>query len=120
MARGPVLACNLLIPVNRDSELSDGQPNSPATWSWLETALYERFGGWTRAPGLYEGFYRDPDTGQKVSDESREYTVAAPRGRLKLLRSFLIEACEVFSQKCIYLNVAGRVEFVEAKKHEPG
>ena len=120
MARRPVLACNLLIPVNRDSELSDGQPNSPGTWSWLETALYERFGGWTRAPGLYAGFYRDPDTDEKVSDESREYIVAVPQSRLKQLRSLVVEACRVFAQKCIYLSVAGRVEFIEAKKHEPG
>ena len=120
MLREPVLACTFLVPVNRDADLSDGQPNSPATWSWLETALYERFGGGTRAPGLYEGFYRDPDTGAKVSDESREYAVALPRGRLKQLRSLLIEACDVFAQKCIYLNVGGRVEFIQAKKHEPG
>ena len=120
MAREPVLECTFLIPVRRDAELSDRARNSPATWSWLKTALYERFGGATRAPGLYEGFYRDPDTGQRVSDESREYTVAVPQSCLKQLRSLLSEACEVFAQKCIYLSVAGQVEFIEAKKHEPG
>ena len=120
MVREPVIECSFLIPIRRDPNLSDCHPNSPATWSWLKTALYERFGGGTRAPGLYEGFYRDPDTGARVDDESREYTVALPRNRLKALRSLLIEACEVFAQKCIYLSVAGRVEFIKAKKHEPG
>jgi hypothetical protein len=69
---------------------------------------------------VYKGFYRDPDTGEKVSDESHEYTVALPRSQLKQLRSLLSEACEVFAQKCIYLSIAGRVEFIKAKKHEPG
>ncbi len=120
MVRDPVLACTVLIPVNRDADLSDGEPNSPATWNWLEAAFYERFGGGTQAPGLYKGFYRDPDTGEKVSDASRKYTVAVPRSRLKQLRLLLSEACEVFAQKCIYLSVAGRVEFIKAKKHDPG
>jgi hypothetical protein len=120
MARDSLLACTILIPVNRDADLSDGKPNSPATWSWLESAFYERFGGATQAPGKYKGFYRDPDTGERVSDESREYTVAVPQDQVKQLRSLLSEACKTFAQKCIYLNVAGRVEFIKAKKHEPG
>ena len=120
MVREPVLACSVLIPISRDAELSDGEPNPPATWRWLESNLFNRFGGATRAPGLYEGFYRDPNTGKRVGDKSREYTVALPRSGLKQLRLLLREACAVFSQKCIYLNVAGRVEFIEAKKHEPG
>jgi hypothetical protein len=119
MVREPVLACTVLIPVNRDAELSDGEPNSPTTWSWLEFAFYEQFGGATQAPGLYRGFYRDPDTGGRVSDESREYTVAVTQRRLRQLRSLLSEACKVFSQKCIYLSAAGRVEFIKAKRHEP-
>ena len=32
--------------------------------------MYERFGGRTIAPGYYEGFYRDPNTGQPVQWET--------------------------------------------------
>jgi hypothetical protein len=35
------------------------------------------------------------------------------------LRALLKAACATFHQKCIYLAVAGRVEFVEAKSDEP-
>lgn len=120
MVREPVLACTFLVPVCRDAELSDGQRHSRAAWRWLERSLFHKFGGATRAPGLYRGFYRDPDTGKKISDSSYQYTVAVSRSELKQLRLLLSEACKVFAQKCTYLSVAGRVEFIEAKKYEPG
>ena len=120
MVRKPVFECSFFIPVRRDAELSDGQPHSRAAWRWLDRSLFEMFGGGTRAPGLYRGFYRDPDSGERVSDSSHEYTVAVLRRELKHLRSLLAKACEVFAQKCIYLSVAGRVEYIDAKKHEPG
>jgi len=56
--------------------------------------------------------YQDPDTGQRVQDQSRRYLVALPRKDVEKLREVLREACVVFQQKAIYLSVAGEVEFV--------
>lgn len=96
------------------------QRHSSEVWEWLDDMLFELFGGRTLAPGLHEGFYQDPDTGDKVSDRSYKYTVALPRRRLKQLRALLSEACEVFAQKSIYLSIAGQVEFIEARDNESG
>lgn len=82
------------------------------TWIWLEKVLFADFAGGTVAPGNYQGFYEDPDTGEVVRDRSRKFIVAIPRDALGDLRNLLREACERFAQKCIYLSVAGQVEFV--------
>jgi hypothetical protein len=87
-------------------------------WTWLEHELYI-FGGGTRAPNLYPGWYLDRDTGAQVRDRSRKYLVAESRARLSELRGLLRHACREFHQKCIYLSVAGRVEFVEAGDDAP-
>jgi hypothetical protein len=79
--------------------------------------LFE-FGGGTRSPAPHEGWYEDPDTGERVTDLSHKCTVALPRAELGRLRVLLREACVEFAQKCIYLSVAGHVEFVEGPKHE--
>jgi hypothetical protein len=81
--------------------------------------LFDRFGGQTIAPGEYQGAYRDPQTGEKVSDRSRKYLVALPSGRLDDIREILSAACVLFRQKCIYLSVAGHVEFIEAPAPDP-
>ncbi len=111
-----LLECSFLIPTRRDRNLSDGGTHKTTAWQWLHGRLYE-FGGATRAKELYEGWYRDPDTRRAVRDVSRKYFVALSSDRIELLRYLLREACEVFQQKCIYLSVAGRVEFVE-RHHE--
>jgi hypothetical protein len=80
--------------------------------------LYLRFEGITIAPGFYEGLYQDPDTKERVADKSRKYCIAISRAKVVQLRQFLAEACVVFQQKCIYLNVAGRVEFIKAADDE--
>jgi hypothetical protein len=80
--------------------------------------LYDDFGGDTRSLERQEGWYQDPDTGERVTDLSHKYTVALPREDVGRLRAVLREACTVFAQKCIYLSVAGYVEFVEGPHHE--
>jgi hypothetical protein len=110
--------CSFLIPIRRDHLLSDGKPHRKRVWAWLEAGLVA-FGGATRAPDLYEGWYFDPQTGQQVRDQSRKYFVALRRGQLDQLRGFLRLACREFQQKCIYLSVAGRVEFVEGGSDAP-
>src|SRR5437868_2000361 len=112
MARKTLLECSFLIPVRRDRNLAGGGPHPNKAWKWLREALLD-FGGGTRSLELYEGWYLDPDTGERVTDLSRKYTVALPRTELTQLRHLLGKACAIFSQKCIYLSVAGHVEFVE-------
>jgi hypothetical protein len=119
MVRETQVECSFLIPVVRDTNLLDGQPHPTEAWDWLDVELYTLFGGRTLAPGLYEGFYRDPHTQAKVSDQSRKYIVVVPSRAVDQLRLLLAEACWGFRQKCIYLSIAGEVEFIEANDHEP-
>lgn len=112
-----ILECSFLIPLRQDKNLSDGDLHSTETWDWLDDLLWDRFDGLTIAPGTYAGSYKDPDTGERVGDESRRYVVALAEGRIDELREVLASACLVFRQKCIYLSVAGRVSFVEGSSH---
>jgi hypothetical protein len=112
MSQERIVECSFFIPIRRDANLSDGQPHEQDVWAKLDFELYARFEGGTLAPDFYRGFYRDPDTGQRVDDESARFIVAIPESRLDELRQLLAEACDWFFQKCIYLSVAGQVEFV--------
>jgi hypothetical protein len=107
-----LLECAFLIPIRRDRNLSDGRLHRERAWNWLEEQLLV-FGGATLATEVYEGWYVDPDTRKPVQDLSKKYFVAIPRAEVARLRSLLKDACAVFRQKCIYLSVAGQVEFVK-------
>jgi hypothetical protein len=109
--------CSFLIPIRRDRNLADGRSHRTTAWAWLEEELCV-FGGATRAPDLYEGWYLDPDTGERVRDRSRRYILAVPKSGLAKLRRLLRQACVKFAQKCIYLSIAGSVEFVQRPSHE--
>ena len=113
MVQDPLLECTFLIPLHRDVNLSDGRLHDPETWDWLTNELFNRFGAGTAAPGIYQGFYKDPDTHQRVADESYKYIVALEDLRVHELRQLLAAACLLFHQKCIYLSVAGQVEFIQ-------
>jgi hypothetical protein len=117
VARRTLLECSFLIPLRRDRNLSDGKAHKPQAWEWLETRLAQ-FGGGSRAKEMMAGWYYDPDTAEQVWDDSWRYVVALPGRRVRRLRSVLVEACDVFAQKCIYLSVAGHVEFVARRRHE--
>jgi hypothetical protein len=112
MSSDTIVECSFLIPILRDANLSDGLAHDAETWDQLDGAVFAQFDGMTFAPELYRGAYRDPDTRERVNDESRRFIVAIPRSRLDELRQLLGEACGWFMQKCIYLSVAGEVEFV--------
>jgi hypothetical protein len=112
MAEDLFVQAEFLIPITRDALLSDGRKHKLVVWEWLDDQLFREFGGATRAPGLYEGFYRDPDTGTRVHDQSRKLIVAVPRSRVDDLRSLLQQAAVLFQQKCLYFNIAGEVEFI--------
>jgi len=116
VARKRLVECSFFIPVRGDRSLSDGAEHPRDTWKWLDDRLYD-FGGASRANDLYEGWYRDPQTGgEPVWDLSKKYIVAVSRKELSRLRALLRTACKVFSQKCIYLSVAGQVELVQRSK----
>lgn len=118
MARKGLLECSFLIPIRRDSNLSDGRMHGRIAWSWLEGEL-EQLGGATRSRELYEGcWYLDPDTAKRVKDLSRKYFVAVRSREVERLRAVLRRACAVCRQKCLYLSIAGVVEFVEGLGHE--
>ena len=112
MSQPFVLECTFLIPLHRDANLSDGLLHETDAWEWLDNELFIRFEGGTEAPGTFRGFYRDQDTGKRVNDESRQFTVALLSERLDDMRAVLREACAIFEQKCIYLSIAGQVEFI--------
>jgi len=113
-----LLECSFLIPVRRDANQSDGQKHDASAWQWLKSELFALFEGATRDAGLHDGFYKDPDTGQQIADKSYRYRVAIPESRLDELRQLLTIACLIFGQKCIYLSVAGKVEFIEPPSHD--
>jgi hypothetical protein len=104
--------CSFLIPLRRDVEISDGRPHAAKVWSWFHGELYDQFGGYTVAPGTYQGVWKSSTTGQPVHDASRRFIVAIPKRRLREPRHLLREAGQQFHQQCIYLSNAGQVEFV--------
>ena len=57
-----------------------------------------------------------PTRNSRCADLSTKYVVAIPAERIDELRSLLSVACFSFQQKCIYLNVAGQVEFIQGSK----
>jgi hypothetical protein len=109
----PLLECKFLIPIRRDRQLSDGKLHSLEKWKWLQQQLGKQFRGWTKAPGLYQGNWINPKTGQLISDKSVMFLVAVWSEKMPRLRQLLKQACKQFRQECIYLSMAGRVEFVE-------
>jgi hypothetical protein len=113
MNRSALLECAFFIPLRRDRNLSDGEPHDIDVWQWLKDQLFDVFQGATWAPGVYIGFYRDPDTGEMIHDETRRLIVAIPKARLRDLRRLLKSVCDWFEQKCIYLSIAGTVEFIQ-------
>jgi len=112
MSHKRLMECAFLIPIRGDAQISDGLPHGRKAWFWLDDQLLT-FGGATRALELYRGWYLDPDTGKVVKDLSRRYLAALDGRGLRRLRRLLRDACLVFAQKCIYLSVAGKVEFVK-------
>jgi hypothetical protein len=107
----PLVECSFLIPLRGDKSLCDGGPHDLEAWEWFHNEYYVRFGGGTAAPGVYRGVWKNPQTGERIEDESYRFMIALPREQLDDLRGFLRELCQWFHQQCIYLSVAGYVEF---------
>ena len=64
---------------------------------------------------LTPGEYEEGPTSGVTRDESRKYWVALPAHKVEDLREMLRRAAITFDQRAIYLSIAGRVEFVEAR-----
>jgi hypothetical protein len=96
-----------LIPLRRDSRLSDGEPHAETAWAWLHDQLWEKFGLVRYSNALEIASWRDKD-GVCVHDESRKYTIALFEEETEELTRILTQACEVFWQECIYFHVEGR------------
>jgi hypothetical protein len=90
-----------LIPIREDRDVGNGRLHPHTRWQRLTRDLYHLFAGWSRAPGLVEGVYKDPDTGQPVADTSRRYVVALPQRELDRLRRYVHEVGAIFKQKVV-------------------
>lgn len=103
----------VLIPMKEDRNVGNSDFHPHTRWTKLDEDLYDKFKGWTVSPGLYEGNYPDPDTGEKVTDSSRVYIIDIDKGSIDVLRTYLGEVVgPMFRQKCIRLTIKGEVEYV--------
>jgi len=112
-----MVECHFLIPLRRDAEIADGEPHDLKDWDWLELQIQHLFGFWTVAPGYYHGAWMSPRTGQLITDQSRRFILALPENDIDSLRNLLKLVCRVFPQQCVYLAIAGKVEFVEPENY---
>ena len=103
---------SFLIPVVRNG---NRQLHHSKVWTWLESWLLKRFGGFSTDSEPVRGSWRS-DAGEIVNDQSDRYYVALDpeKADVSHLRQLLAVACDKFDQECIYLRHAdGSVEFVE-------
>jgi hypothetical protein len=104
---------SFLIPLHEDKEIGNGKLHPSDRWTFFQRKLYITFEGWTLAPGVYQGCYKEPDTGQEIADFSYKYILAVAKKDLDKLKEFLRTECAVFRQKFIYFEAAGKVELLE-------
>ena len=107
---------SFLTPCNEDSTIGNGKPHPPGRLDWLKSELCENFGGWTKAPGIYNGSWVNPATKEIVDDESHQWLIAIPKSHLNKMRVFIGEVALRFRQQCIFFSYEGRVEFIEYTK----
>lgn len=108
------LETHFLVPIHEDISYG-GALNPHNRWEKLQADLIKLFGDWTVSPGLYSGTSRDPDTGQIIRDESKQYAVALEEERIPELREYLrTRVAVIFGQKVIYFFNGREVEFVES------
>lgn len=106
-----------LVPITEDKFLGDGEPHANLRWQLHADKLVEKFGGYTRASGLFEGEYKDPDNGSRVADNSIEFRVAIQAKDAKKLRVFIKNfVAPLFRQKIIYVVIMGQVELINCNR----
>ena len=112
--KSEILQCEFLIPICRDSEISDGLLHEPEPGIGLRT--YDR---------AFRRLSKDArtTTGQMAKYINRFYMprrlllllVDVPTNQVRILRKILRFACTKFAQQCIHLSVACVVELVRPK-----
>ncbi len=115
--------CYFLVPIRRNS---DRKLHSRLLWRDLRQALRASFGGSSgprkifafREVELMPGEWVQGQTGKVIQDESRKYHVAVPEEHVTTLRGILRKVANSFDQECIFLSVAGIVEYVERRPEE--
>lgn len=85
-------------------------PHSDALWTALETAIVDRFGGFTRHADV-SGAWRD-SAGRIVREPSRSYETDVPEASVDEARALLRAACAAFGQQCLRVTVLGRAEYL--------
>ena len=115
--------CYFLVPIRRNS---DRRLHSRLLWRDLRQALRTSFGGSSgprrifafREVELMPGEWVQGQTGKVIEDESRKYHVAVADDQVAALRGILRRVANSFDQECIFLSVAGIVEYVERRPEE--
>jgi hypothetical protein len=119
----PLVECSFPIPILRDG---DRQPHQPHAWDDLTIELRKLVKSFPRGhqgpktvyhweEDVTPGEYEEGPTSRVARDESRKYWIALPAENVNDLREMLRRAANTFDQRAIYLSVAGRVEFIEAR-----
>jgi hypothetical protein len=120
---GSLVECSFPIPIARDS---DRRPHQPHAWDDLTIelrSLVKSYPSGHQGPktvfhweeDVTPGEYEEGPRSGVTRDESRKYWIALPAGKVAGLRDMLRRAANTFDQRAIYLSVAGRVEFIEAR-----
>jgi len=85
-------------------------PHSAALWAALETAIVDRFGGFTLT-GTVNGAWRD-GAGNIVREPSRAYETDVPEARVDDARALLRAACAAFGQNVLRVTIEGRALYL--------
>ena len=70
MTNDYLVECGFLVPIRRDSRLSDGKPHEATAWDWLYDELFDAFGVVRFSNVLEIADWRDPH-GAAVHGRSR-------------------------------------------------
>ncbi|MEA1927329.1 MAG: hypothetical protein U9N73_03920 [Candidatus Auribacterota bacterium] len=105
-----------LVPLRGDKSLSSGRLHSADKWKWLQNELNIHFGGYSKSRTLMCGEWSDPETGEIIGDESREYYVDIRESQLSHMYNLITEVAVKFQQKCIRFVYKGDVYYIENKE----
>lgn len=105
-----------LVPLCEDAEMGSGRKHPATRWKWLQDELIVRFGGYTKSRTIKDGVWMDPDTGENISDESREYYLDIAVDQLSCMERLLEEVGRRFRQKCIRFVSQGEVRYITSSR----
>lgn len=91
---------------------NDGKKFKKKQYKEMEYDIVKRFGGLTKAAGINVGYWVN-DEGILFEDKTYKYVLAISEDREEELKEVLSKYCKVFKQECLYLNVNGKVYFVD-------